>query len=374
MQIINANLQFREKLDVRSATQYIVLHHAAASVSSPEDIHRWHLDRGWAGAGYHYLVRKDGTVYSLRPENTVGAHCKGYNTVSVGVCCEGNFEVEQMGEKQRLALIDLVCYLKEKYPSASIVEHKELAATACAGRNFPLAVVKTMVNDILTARRVGPQSGIVVRVRDADTTSSSANSSAKVAVHKELPGYGSFSGVDMIVSILLPGAQPVTVGECSTVSYSILRDLQEVRTLGRISVRGYARGQRRVAGTIIFTVLEQHQLNNLRAQVEYLNKIGRLKTDELPPFDIIITMASEYGRAARLVIYGATVYEEGKVMSIDDIITENVWSYMARDIILLEYNDYMSEPMFPVTNSTTFLNPTQLLKFSISELKDKYSR
>lgn len=188
------------------------------------------------------------------------------------------------------------------------------------------------------------------------------------------PGYGTFSGIDMSVSILLPGAKPCTVGECSTVSYSTLRDLQEVRTLGRTSVRGFARGQRRVAGTIIFTVFEQHAVNNLRLEIDYLRKINRLKTDELPPFDIIITGASEYGRAAKLVIYGAVVYEEGQVITIEDLFMENVWSYMARDIDLLEFNDYMTEPSPPVSASTEFNIYTDLFgKFNVSDLRDKYS-
>lgn len=147
MQIINANLKFRNHLSRRSSTQYIVLHHAAASVCSPEDIHEWHLKRGWAGAGYHYFVRKDGIVYSLRPENTVGAHCQGYNSKSIGICCEGNFEVEQMGEKQSAALIELVRYLKKKYPNAKIVGHRDLAATNCPGKNYPLAKVKEAVEN-----------------------------------------------------------------------------------------------------------------------------------------------------------------------------------------------------------------------------------
>lgn len=181
-------------------------------------------------------------------------------------------------------------------------------------------------------------------------------------------GYGTFSGTDMIVSILLPGAQPIAVGECSTVSYSILRELQEVRTLGRISVRGYARGQRRVAGTIIFTVFEQHMVNNLKRQIDYMRKINRLKTDELPPFDIIITGATEYGRAARIVIYGATIYEEGKILSVEDIITENIWSYQARDIELMEFNDYTVEPMPYVQAGTVLNQPMDLPGFSAGDL------
>lgn len=142
MQVINANLKFNGRLTKRAETQYIVLHHAAASNCSPEDIHSWHLKRGWIGAGYHYLVRKDGTVYSLRPENTVGAHCEGYNSRSIGICCEGNFDVEQMGEKQKTALIELVSSLKKKYLNARIVGHRDLAATNCPGKNYPLAEVK----------------------------------------------------------------------------------------------------------------------------------------------------------------------------------------------------------------------------------------
>jgi len=182
-------------------------------------------------------------------------------------------------------------------------------------------------------------------------------------------GYGTFSGVDMVVSILLPSSPPYVVGECSTVTYSILRDVQEVRTLGRISVRGHARGQRRVAGTIIFTVFEQHTVNNLRMQVDYLRKIMRLKGDELPPFDIVITGGSEYGRVARLVIYGAVAFEEGKVISIEDMFTENVWSYMARDIEPLEFNDYMVEPFPPLKGGSEFNQNGELMgKFNVSDL------
>ena len=66
MNIINTNLNFKQ-MDTRSSTKRIILHHAAAKKCSAEDIHRWHLNNGWSGAGYHFLVRKDGTIYRLRP-------------------------------------------------------------------------------------------------------------------------------------------------------------------------------------------------------------------------------------------------------------------------------------------------------------------
>ena len=78
MEIIETNLQFRD-MSTREATERIILHHADAKKCSAEDIHRWHLNNGWSGAGYHFLVRKDGKIYRLRPEDKVGAHAYSSN-------------------------------------------------------------------------------------------------------------------------------------------------------------------------------------------------------------------------------------------------------------------------------------------------------
>ena len=59
MNIKETNLKFKG-MEVRLKTVRAILHHASAKTCSAEDIHRWHLDRGWSGAGYHFLVRKDG--------------------------------------------------------------------------------------------------------------------------------------------------------------------------------------------------------------------------------------------------------------------------------------------------------------------------
>ena len=55
-------------------------------------IHQWHLARGWSGIGYHYFIKKDGTVQQGRPLNKRGAHCKGKNFHSIGICLEGKRE------------------------------------------------------------------------------------------------------------------------------------------------------------------------------------------------------------------------------------------------------------------------------------------
>ena len=136
MNIINTNLNFKQ-MDTRSSTQRIILHHAAAKKCSAEDIHRWHLNNGWSGAGYHFLVRKDGTIYRLRPEDKVGAHAYGSNYNSLGICFEGDYMEEDMQEAQKEAGKELVAYLKNKYNITTVQAHRDVCATSCPGDKFP---------------------------------------------------------------------------------------------------------------------------------------------------------------------------------------------------------------------------------------------
>lgn len=138
MNIIKTNFKYRT-MTPRALSQIdrIILHHAAAVNCSAEDIHQWHLNRGWAGIGYNYLVRKDGSIYECRPLEYVPAHATGHNTCSIGVCFEGNFEVETMPEAQKQAGKELVSYLKEKYNISLVQKHKDVQATSCPGANFP---------------------------------------------------------------------------------------------------------------------------------------------------------------------------------------------------------------------------------------------
>lgn len=150
--------------------------------------------------------------------------------------------------------------------------------------------------------------------------------------------YNSFAGSDINVSIAFKGGQPVTVGEAQTVTYSLFRPMNPVYGLGDARPKGYVRGQRTVAGSIIFTVFTRNVLldtfyeafrnqNSKCVNREYL-------TDELPPFDIHMTFMNEYGVGSRLVIHDVRVTTEGQVMSIEDMITENTMQYLATDITL----------------------------------------
>lgn len=140
MQIIDAHLSFGG-LSRRGSTNRIILHHAEASTCTPEDINRWHKANGWSGAGYHFLVRKDGTVYSLRPEWALGAHAAGNNFDSLGICFEGSFMRETMGDTQIQAGRELVAYLKSKYGISKVQRHKDVCPTDCPGTNFPFAAI-----------------------------------------------------------------------------------------------------------------------------------------------------------------------------------------------------------------------------------------
>ena len=159
--------------------------------------------------------------------------------------------------------------------------------------------------------------------------------------NKELSGtYTSFSGADTTVSIAFKGGQPIVIGTAQTVTYSIFRPMSPVYNLGSAKPAGFVRGQRTIAGSIIFTVFDRHVLlaamhsAYAKYNADCLNK--PMLADELPPFDLEISFTNEYGQSAFLLIYGVHITSEGQVMSIEDMITENTMQYLAEDIMLMK--------------------------------------
>ena len=97
-------------------------------------------ENGWNGPGYHYLIRRDGSLEYGRPEWARGAHVRGHNDRSIGVAYEGGRIPgdNQNGhdtrtQEQRDRLNHLVGALKAKYPNAQVVGHRDLTATQCPG-------------------------------------------------------------------------------------------------------------------------------------------------------------------------------------------------------------------------------------------------
>ncbi|WP_317049979.1 peptidoglycan recognition family protein, partial [Clostridium neonatale] len=150
MNIIDVGLKFKS-LSYGNKPNKLVLHHAEASKCTVQDIHSWHLNNGWSGIGYHYFIRKDGSIYKGRPDGAIGAHCQGSNTNTLGICFEGNYMKETMPTAEYNAGIDLIKYLIGKYGNLPIYGHKELLATECPGANFPLADFKALKENEETA-------------------------------------------------------------------------------------------------------------------------------------------------------------------------------------------------------------------------------
>lgn len=144
MNIIDVGLQFNSNYSSMKEVEGIVLHNSGVLVlQTVETIHNYHKNtKGWAGIGYQYYVRKDGSIYRGRPENMAGAHCPGVNSTSIGICAEGNFNEETMSDVQKNAIIELVKDIKSRHNIKWIKGHREVIATSCPGANFPLEEIK----------------------------------------------------------------------------------------------------------------------------------------------------------------------------------------------------------------------------------------
>ena len=123
---------------MRTINEIII--HCSATVEGKDftvkDIDRWHQQRGFKMVGYHYVIRLDGTIEQGRPLEQAGAHCKGHNTHSIGICYIGGLDTDgkpkdTRTKAQRDMLWALVKSLKVKYPKATIHGHNEFANKAC---------------------------------------------------------------------------------------------------------------------------------------------------------------------------------------------------------------------------------------------------
>lgn len=151
-------------------------------------------------------------------------------------------------------------------------------------------------------------------------------------VHNISNFYRTFSGTDTIAFLLLPNCSPITLGSVTTVSYSIFRNKKPVINIGRTSINGVTRGSRIYAGTMIFTLINQYWIRDIQEQCSYLKDYKDLKADELPIFDIMLVSANEYGSSVSMYIYGIDFTDEAQTLSVEDLFTENTFSFIARDV------------------------------------------
>ena len=99
--------------------------------SSAQDIDRWHRAQGYKSIGYHFVIRRDGTIETGRRLEEVGAHCQGHNRHSIGICYEGGLDsdgrpADTRTPQQAKALRELVERMRAYFPKALVVGHHDL--------------------------------------------------------------------------------------------------------------------------------------------------------------------------------------------------------------------------------------------------------
>lgn len=167
MNIIETAWKWNGSLSKRNSTDYIALHHAAAKSCTGQQIDNWHKGNGWSGIGYHFFVRKDGTIYRGRPIWSVGAHVSGMNNCSIGICAEGNYDIEtSMPQPQYESIYELIQYLKSVYPNAKIVGHREIGASDCPGKYYPLDKLKNTEQEGLTMSEYSELSNRIAKLEN----------------------------------------------------------------------------------------------------------------------------------------------------------------------------------------------------------------
>ena len=163
--------------------------------------------------------------------------------------------------------------------------------------------------------------------------------------------FNSFAGVD-----ITPVFQGKAIGSIQALSYSVNREKAAIYTMGKASPRAFARGKRAIAGSLIFILFDsnpilQHFASSrfLADKNEGINDQSRNQTsydpsdatgsaaapwyvDQIPPFDVIISAANEYGAVSGMKIYGIELLNENSGFSIDDIVVEQQYTYVATDL------------------------------------------
>jgi hypothetical protein len=172
-------------------------------------------------------------------------------------------------------------------------------------------------NPLTGASQDWPQSAPITT---GDIQSSLYTQGSPLTGFKEYGTYNSFTGTDIVAYIHIPSqesqasqagasqsTQPVTgiLGNIQTISYSTFREVYPVRSLGKAYADSYTRGPRTIAGTIVWTVMDQYVLAQALqySDPDSVYSSSSMLIDQIPPFNIIITMSNEYGDSASMGLY-----------------------------------------------------------------------
>jgi hypothetical protein len=143
----------------------------------------------------------------------------------------------------------------------------------------------------------------------------------------------------------------VELGTLQTISIQSHREKFGVRGLGKSYVSGYTRGPRTIAGSMIFTIFNEHSfagllraLSSTKSSGDIDREISSLLPDQIPPLDLIILFANEYGQLSELRLFGVEILSDGATYSIEDLLSENIMQFVARDTdIMIDKGNVFSE-------------------------------
>ena len=113
----------------------LVIHCSATRCNVPftvEQLRQCHLQRGFKDIGYHFYIRKNGDIKTTRPIERIGAHVKGFNRTSIGICYEGGLDchgrpADTRTEWQKHSMRVLILTLLKDYPGCRICGHRDLS-------------------------------------------------------------------------------------------------------------------------------------------------------------------------------------------------------------------------------------------------------
>ncbi len=118
----------------------VIIHCSATKPSQDigvQEIRRWHIEEnGFFDVGYHFVIRRDGSIENGRPLEKIGAHCKGRNQTSLGICLVGGLSEEMKSEnnfthEQMESLKVLIKHLKAKFSLEGIYGHNHFSPKEC---------------------------------------------------------------------------------------------------------------------------------------------------------------------------------------------------------------------------------------------------
>lgn len=190
-------------------------------------------------------------------------------------------------------------------------------------------------------------------------------------VNKYLNTYTTFSGADIVATF-----GGIEIGALSGITFSVTREKAPIYTMGSPNPRSFSRGKRGIAGSLIFTVFDRPALYSMldahhskddsmkfftrksntlpgteghkrgiaefdKQSIDVISQVPYY-ADQIPPFDITITFANEYGQGAVRSIFGCELLNEGSGASMDDIVIEETMTYVAREL----------GPMYKISNES----------------------